>query len=38
MTQAIIFARVTSHIDTKIDNLVNYCNNHKLSIINARIV
>ncbi len=36
MTQAIIFARVISqhsHIDTKIDNLVNYCSNHKLSII-----
>lgn len=36
MTKAIIFARVTSqhsNIDAKIDNLVNYCSNHKLSII-----
>ena len=36
MTQAIIYARVASqnsNLDTKIDNLVNYCSNHKLSII-----
>lgn len=36
MTQAIIYARVTSqhsNLDTKIDNLVNYCSSHKLSII-----
>lgn len=36
MTQAIIFARVASqhsNLDTKIDNLVNYCSSHKLSII-----
>lgn len=33
MTQAIIYARVASqnsNLDTKIDNLVNYCSNHKL--------
>lgn len=31
MTQAIIYARVASqhsNLDTKIDNLVNYCSNH----------
>ena len=36
MTQAIIYARVASqhsNLVTKIDNLVNYCSNHKLSII-----
>lgn len=36
MTQAILFARVASqhsNLDTKIDNLVNYCSSHKLSII-----
>lgn len=36
MTQAIIYAIVASqhsNLDTKIDNLVNYCSNHKLSII-----
>lgn len=36
MTQAIIYARVTSqhsNLDTKIDNLVNYCSSYKLSII-----
>lgn len=36
MTKAIIFTRVNSHnsnIDAKIDNLVNYCSDKKLSII-----
>lgn len=36
MKDTIIFAKVTSqhsNLDTKIDNLVNYCGNHKLSII-----